>query len=338
MKNKTWKIVITIFNLWCVVITAGLAGFWIYKFALNEDLSAVYYKEYYDYKDDTYPSMSMCFRNPFRSFKIDHGEQFNHSNLENYLSGKGSMEMANIVYEDITLQLDDYLINYWIRWRNGSESLYLPSTYEWHPVSVSYSGFWREMFFKCFDLESPSKYVEIISLKIDNMVFPHGSRPNFQGFFIMFHYPNQILRPSLFSKYIWGTQKFQNDSGYGMRFSVENVEIYKRRRDCVKNWLGYDTEVMEFYMHNAGCRPPYYTEKHNLPLCNTSKQMQEIGSSLSLGMHYDVPPPCKAMENINFKYEELDYSGTKWESYGHFWCELIMPNILFKVIISYIFF
>lgn len=298
MRINKWKIFTSVFNVICITITVGLAGFWTYKFALNEDLCAVEYKEYYHNEDDVYPSMSMCFR-----------------------------------VENVTFQLTDYLISYWILWRNGRDKVYPPSAYTWTPIRVSYSGFWREWFFKCFSLEIPSRYVEAVSVHIDNMVFPHGRRPKHFTFFVTFHYPNQILRQSHVKKHHWHLNRKRYDSDYDMRFDVENVETFKRRRNCTKNWLGYDDEVIEYYLQKTGCRPPYYTEKYNLPLCNTSKQLQEIRSRLSLGVHNDFSPPCKALENINFRSEENDLHGTEWESNGHFWCTMFVPNVRFKVTI-----
>ena len=279
------------------------------------------------------PSMSLCFRSPFKSSTVSDGRELNHSHLESYLSGKGTVEITHLKYEDTTLQLTDYLVSYYVRWRNGSAKTYLPSEYKWNPIRVSYSGFWREIFYKCFSLEITSKYIEALSVKINNMVFPHGKRPTYLGFVVMLHYPNQILRPSLFNKYTWEVQREKHDSIYAMRFYVENVEIFKRRKHCVENWAGYDSDVIDHQMQKMRCRPPYHTSRHHLPLCNTSKQMKEIGSLLSLGMDYNYPPPCKAMENINYNYVEQDVGNLKWGSNGHFWCGVYIQNIIYKVYI-----
>ena len=195
----------------------------------------------------------------------------------------------------------------------------------------SYSGFWREFLIKCYSVRVPTKDVIVLSLNINNMIFPNGMRPRYSEFIVIFHYPNQLLRFSLFSKWAWVRQNYPNNSAYDMRFFVENIEIYKRRRNCIENWKDYDAEVKEFVLKRIGCRPLYHTSKSSLPLCNKSKQMQQIKTSLSLGVKHGVLPPCKAMENINFKYEELDLHGTEWESQGNFWLNMFIPNLAFKV-------
>ena len=39
-------------------------------FSLNEDISLVEYKRYYEKKTDVFPALSLCFSNPFSASKL----------------------------------------------------------------------------------------------------------------------------------------------------------------------------------------------------------------------------------------------------------------------------
>ena len=155
-------------------------------------------------------------------------------------------------------------------------------------------------------------------------------RPILWDFFVMFHYPNQVLRTSLFNKYIWPTSRKQNGSTYEKVFTVENVEIFKRRKNC-KDWQDYDKNVMENFIKKVGCSPPYYWRSKNVPVCNTAKQMKEMASNILLSTDHGIEPPCKSLEFMTFKYSEIDYEGTPYDTVGDFWISLVIPNLIFKV-------
>ena len=107
-----WKIFSIVFNFCCIALALSLAFFWLYKFLLNEDSTTVEYQEYYGRKDDVIPVMTICFGNPFISSTVSNKREFNHSHLESYLKGKGTVELVHLDYENVTLQLTDYLISY----------------------------------------------------------------------------------------------------------------------------------------------------------------------------------------------------------------------------------
>ena len=329
MKLVSWKIFNYVFTICCISTTLAMAGFWAYKFALNEDLCTLDYKYYYESKEDVYPSMSICFQSPFVSTIRNGSGELNAHILESYLSGKLEFKTLDINYEDITFNLTDYLMEYWVLWRNGSDKTYKPSEYKWRHPYVSYRGFWVVNFYKCFSIEIPDKDIMEVSVLLSNEIFSQSIRPTHWGFLALFHYPNQLLLPSVARKYIWPTQTNQND--YEMRFYAENLEIFRRRKNCDFNWTNYDNEVIEYHINRIGCRPLYHISKNHLPLCTDKQRLQEIASILSLSGNHKCPPPCKAMEKINYKYEINELTRSDWESKGHFWCTLIMQESRFKV-------
>ena len=239
------------------------------------------------------------------------------------------MEKLDFNYEDVTLQITDYLVKYWVLWRNGSTKYYLPYEYKWNAPYVSYSGFFRDRFYKCFAIELPDNYTQGLSIMFSNKVFLQGFKKRSDAFMVVFHLPNQILRTDITRRRAWPIRKNQND--YSMRFIVHNVEMFKRRRNCNQNWVDYDNEVIQYHMQKVGCRPPYHISNHTLPICQSNKQMKDIALRLSLGISHDFVPPCKGMEVVNYKYREAELSGSKWGSTGHVWSTLYIQDSRYKV-------
>jgi hypothetical protein len=334
MAITKWKVFSYAFNFLCISLTFGLIVFWIYKFTLNEDLSIVEYQEYQKNVNDDFPLLSLCFRNPFVDDKGARMNETTRRHLEKYLLGTvESTEITHGEYSKMTFELKDFVKRYYILWRTGSSESFLPSDYQWKNVSKSFSGFWMGKFFKCFSLEYPSKFATTFSVEIENSVFPDGVRPRIYDFIAIFHYPNQILRTSHFSKYIWNNVRTQNGSIYESVFIADNVEIVQRRKRCSQNWANHDAEVMEHFVQKVGCTPPYYVSKSVLPLCTNNVELKNISDGISIGNnHRMISPPCKSMENINFKYDEVDWKGTVYGSTnGTFWMTLRIPSMVFKV-------
>ena len=108
MTFRKWELLVYIFNCLCIGSTAGLIAFWIYKFTLNEDLSFVEYKEYNSDTDDYYPSLSLCFRNPFVNYKRTYMNGSERLRLEAYLLGnEEGTEMSYDNYNKLTFDLTD---------------------------------------------------------------------------------------------------------------------------------------------------------------------------------------------------------------------------------------
>ena len=150
-------------------------------------------------------------------------------------------------------------------------------------------------------------------------------------FFVMFHYPNQVLRPFLFNNHYWPTVRPMNDSTYEMLFNVENVEIMKRRKDCNPKFVNYDEQIMEHFVRQIGCSPPYYETNLKVPICSTSNELKRFSQDVYLGMHHGFDPPCKSLEFMTFKYNEIEFKGTSFDSGGNFGITFVVENLIFKV-------
>jgi hypothetical protein len=129
---------------------------------------------------------------------------------------------------------------------------------------------------------------------------------------------------------MWPTLRQQNGSTYEMYFTVENVEIFKRRKKC-KEWKNYDENVMDILIQKVGCSPPYYLQTKDVPVCNTDKQMKEMASTIALGKDHGIEPPCKSLEFMTYKYSEFELKGTSADNVADFWITMKIPNLIFKV-------
>ena len=335
---RKWQFFELSFKTLCLMITLGLILFWSYKFILNEDLSIVAYKEYDDEKDGSpYLSQALCFRSPFLSsdkMQINKSQKLAY---EKYLSGDASEDNTVLNYQDSALNLTDYIQNYYIRSRNGTRSYYEPNQYKFQSIKNSFNGFWLGNLFRCFNIVMPDHGVAEISILVNNSIFNEGIRPMVWDFFVMFHYPNQILRPSLFENHYWPTPRAVNDSTYEMLFYVENVEIFKRRKDCNPKYLNYDDQIMEYFVKKIGCSPPYYETKLDVPTCTTLEDLKKFSTNVYLGMHHGFDPPCKSLEFMTFKYSEIDFKGTTFDIGGNFAVSFVVSNLIHKVNVSLVY-
>lgn len=179
------------FHLLCMFSTITLTGWCLYKYTLDEDVSLVEFVNFNDDKQRLYPAITMCFWNPFYNEKLKNiGTGINASPYSKFIQGNHwDNRMSSIDYDDVTVSLEDYIIEIGVQygnfttrvWRNnfreGSKPRDMPSFY--------ISG--RNWGSKCFSFNMP--YVKgvpvvsfIVGIKAD--IFPNGKRaafPNFDG-------------------------------------------------------------------------------------------------------------------------------------------------------------
>ena len=84
------------FALVCALAAVSICVYWIYKYRLDEDLSVITYRKFYEREHDVYPTVSLCFNNPFlRQHLTDSG--VNESSYLGFLTGEYfSEEMLKI--------------------------------------------------------------------------------------------------------------------------------------------------------------------------------------------------------------------------------------------------
>ena len=330
----TWKTINSIFHGVCLVATFSLVVYWMYMFSLNEDTSLVQYKRYYEDKEDVYPTLSLCFRNPFSDQKLGReGADLNRTAYFQFLNGDYiTPKIKNIDYKSITLNISASIIRYWISYHDGSDQYY-EATYR--RLVNSFNGFlWDGHFYGCYRLQIPDdKNITYFSVELKNNVFTVERRPMHFDFFTLIHYPNQLLASLGSLKYSW-VERLTNNS-YSMRFKIDKVEVIRRRnrlsQPCHDDWKHYDEVVLAEHTQKIGCRAPYQEIGKGVRLCSTKSEMKQSRFFLRSDLN-GMLQPCKTLQKVIYEYTETDLSTTNFGSQNSFWIGLILRDPYFMEI------
>ena len=94
------------FKFLCILTACWMAGFWIYKYAKNEDITLIEYKTFKDSNSMELPSMSICFVDPFVNKNTSSGSNntINTKIYMKYLLGDKDLypNYSSINYEDLS--------------------------------------------------------------------------------------------------------------------------------------------------------------------------------------------------------------------------------------------
>jgi len=336
MKEKSCKCVVLLFHILCWISTITVTSYQLYTFILNDDLCIVDYKTYYNDPSDVYPVLSLCFKNPFMANKfVNMNTNINETSYKEFLDGKYfSSEMWSLDYNSIILDMSEYVVMYWMEWRNGSHGTFSHAENKIQLFRSTYSGFWRKSFYNCYGLQmNDAGETQSFSVMLKNQIFPTGNRPIGYDFFTLIHYPNQLLRSTRFFKYAWPQRK--NNDTYSARFRINQMEIIKRRnkyqKRCNVDWENHDNNILMKHLRRVGCRAPYQNSTVEFRNCSTSDEMKKARFSLRFD-EYGVNPPCKSMEKVMYSYTEAGLSSSGWSGSGHFWIGIYFRDPTFKEI------
>ena len=261
----------------------------------------------------------------------------NETSYLNFLDGNYFVpEMLTIDYKNIKLDIPNYVVEYWIQWRNGSSETYYFKNDGRKLFISSYDGFWFQGFYNCYAMQvPPDEQVQIFTVLVKNNIFPSGNGRQDYDMMTLLHYPNQLLTSLKTIKYVWPIR--ETNDNYVMRFRIEGVEIMRHRNKgshpCNNNWENYDDDVIVKHSNTVGCRAPYLDPSTDIAPCSTKDQMKKARLTLRTD-EYGTLPPCRAMEKIYYTYEESELKGTEWEGTGHFWAGIYLFDQQFKEIIQ----
>ena len=338
MRHSNYEHFRTVFRGICWAATVILLCYWLYFFALDEDICLVDYKEYYDTPTHTFPLLSICLKNPFSNEKFSReSDEINPESYVSFLQGTHfNAKMTNITYKSVLLNISEYVNQYWIEWRNGNAELFSISKKPREIFRSSFSGFYGSRFYNCYSLQIPhDKAIMAFQVELKNDIFPLGIRDNNYSTFTLLHAPNQLLTSGQTLKFT-GPMRKANDS-YALRFKVKGVEILKRRnkrlQQCHENTKNYDFVIIEEHAKRVGCSPPYHDRIDGMPVCATKEKIAASRFSFRFD-NYGVQPPCEGIEKIYYTVEEDEMEGTDWINPGNFWIGSIIHDPKFKEIIQ----
>ena len=328
------------FALCCVFTTILICVYWVYKYRLDEDLSVITYRKFYEREHDVYPTVSLCFNNPFLTQHLaDSG--VNESSYLGFLTGEYfSEEMLKINYENVTIDISNYVEGYMIYFSNGSH-IQVDSEKNIDKIKsltyISYNGIhgMRGGFFKCFALNIP-KVRDLLTFRIliSNKIFPSGIRPTYATFRAVYHLPAQFFLSYINQQWIW-PYRAANDS-YKMRFIMGSntllIKRNKKNRRCIDSYENYDNWVLEVYKNEAKCNIPYEKADDQLPMCNGNERKKRASLSYDVVERKHLNKPCKTMEVMDMKHLESTMATPKGENFGHFWFSVMFQQRTFTEI------
>ena len=314
----------------CVLSTLSICAYWIYEFWLDEDLSVITYREFYKKPDDAHPTISLCLETPFLPQRLaEYG--VNESVYADFLTGGYfSKEMLRINYENVTIDVLDYIDEYKIYLNNGTviksdSGLSIESITKL--VYVSYSGIYgysyhAAAFFKCFALDIP-RFRDLLMFRIliSNNIFRNGERPTYRSLRAVYHMPQQFMLSGVNQKWIW-PKRAVNES-YKMRFIIGGNTIMRKRNKresrCIESCDNYDDWVMQHHKNEAQCNIPYGKQDKQFPLCNTSETMKRGLVQGGIVERKNLARPCKTMKGLQVEHLESTMGAPNGKQVGKFW-------------------
>ena len=335
------------FTFVCVSTTFSMVVYWAYKFNLDENISVITYRKFYEREDDVYPTISMCLINPFLKQRLA-DYRVNQSSYLEYLKGEYfSEDMLKVNYNNVTIDIKDSIKGYKMYFRNGSdfEVKFEPETNvkeKQKLAHVSYNGFyWSWGFKKCFSLDIPRiQGLQIFRILLSNNIYQttHGKRPTYIGFTAVYHMPHQFLLSQENMKWTWPYRGVHES--YKTRFLIGDVTIMKSRNKhhhrCIEACVDYDNWVMELHKNETKCNIPYLKVDEKLPMCRSKTLIKRGLVEKYIAFRKDLLQPCRKMENIDVQNLETTTTpsddATIKEHVGEFWFSVNFKNPTFKEI------
>ena len=314
------------FYYFCILASFFATLWCILEYKKDYDITEISYQNF-DSKlpGNQYPSMSLCFLNPYRRDFLSHfnDEEINITSYSKFIKGDlWNDDMLSIDYNSATIDLRDYIISSCIT-PGGQETMVdtrCLTIDDIEPLTlVSPMGV-----YKCFTLSyNIGVNLNEVLLAVNNSIFPDGWRPTQNHFMVVFHYPNQIIRSVTTALSDWPPLKDRKKyhTYHVMKLYLTNIEILKRRRDgrqpCY-DWETYDNQTIEDVVQSVGCRPPYWTSKTNYELCKSSQQIRKAGiqhwaKMFQMDTYQPYVPPCIEVQKIDIMFTEVSGEEVKNE-------------------------
>ena len=336
------------------------------RFKKNDDVSLISFKTFHDGKKDLYPTITMCFYNPFLELELEkYGSGINITSYSKYLQGHNfDNRMKNIFYDNVTVSLEYYLLAISGKLENKSY-FWLYDHENKHKLShlannPPYYISFRSGLAKCFSFDIPfidDTVIWSLFIKIKASIFPNGVRPRkiyFDGtdateggFTVSFHYPRQRYRSNFNNKYHWPIPKNtigqirKEIVGYDMQFRIRNIEVLnhrnKREKPCNSDWSNDDPILVQKMLNHVGCIPPQLAFMDILPICNDQLKILEAHNALSYPTTDDLrsyETPCREIRKLQYEYSEYYVTSNAVETDKKNWSRIriYFPETSYKYI------
>ena len=154
------KIITLSFKLVCVLIAVFLSICCFYEYFLDNDVTLVDIKRFHENDEAVYPSVMLCFYNPFLKDSLQkYSPTINTTLYKRFLVGDyWAEEMNNVDYDKVTIDINKYFLGYDIMYTDTRPRRYCSNNKTigkdgWTPPRVSL----RTPSMKCFTVDIPFK-------------------------------------------------------------------------------------------------------------------------------------------------------------------------------------
>ena len=328
------SIVRNCFNAGCFLAAFGMSIFWCYKFWKDEDLCVVDYKLFESSEDVEMPVLSFCFYYPVYEWKLQsYNATFTTRNYHEFLQGSKDIDgYENVDFDFVSVNLSDSYYSELIGFKNGSSKKTGWPNFFNGPLRVTFSGFYFGRLMKCFGIKLKNKDIAWGKFEFNSNVYPYKIRPKsgkpLQPLTFI-HLPNKLLLSGSTVKESWPERN--NDQEYTMNFIITSVDVLKRRnkrsRKCIEDAVEYDHEIMKNHLNSIGCKPIYLNVEGNFTVCQEKEQIERAFFDINLVQNYWTPP-CTTLQNVNYRYEEIDQTSTK----DKFVVQLALPSTFKEIL------
>ena len=320
MVTITQKDFYNCFYLLCLLFALLMTLWASLEYVKNEDIIEISYRKFNPNEEDgQYPAISLCFAKPYNESIFSNKVGYpNSSSYDDFVTGKQwNRTMMEIDYDHVTINIRDHLLDTCMLTTraekchriNKIETIVFPS-----PLGVLKCFSFHQILGFDYEYNDKEKInLDEVMIAIYTSIFPNNTRPPSGQFFVMFHYPFQLIRSIYTTFYNWPGRENLLPTYYSMQFYIQAVEKLKRRtgwnHHCY-DWKYFDSQTMEDVMSAVGCKPTYWNSRHNHPKCNNSDQMKKIklhnqAKLFQNDQFQKVVPPCVEIKKIDIKFEEI---------------------------------
>ena len=205
-----------LYQVLCIAAAVGMTTFCIVKYVKNESVVSVNHREFHQTPTDVYPSISICFGQPF--MKTNNTEDAKVENMMKGLKKWNQSLLENVTYEDMTIKLDANEIKYVILEYGPKSKIICQQSDCFKTIGDARK--------KCFThdikFEGHSKLL-FIEIHLDNAkstLADHNMK-------IYLHHPGQLFRNSL--QPVLNSKRSSNRSL--ITFNIQSVTVLRKRED-----------------------------------------------------------------------------------------------------------
>ena len=245
--------------------------------------------------------------------------------------------MEYVDFDNVTLNLPEYYLADITGFRNGTTHIGERPNFYNGPLQVTFAGFYSKLLIKCYGLQLKDKDIYDASYIFKSNLFPNGIRPTDgsplkPASFI--HLPNRFLLATSTLKFTWPTRL--SNSSYEMVFMLTGGDVVRRRNKrsepCISDKIDYDQKVINEHVEKVGCKPPYFKGHQNYSICSTIEELRDAVFDVYF-IRNKLKKPCTSLQNMNYRYNEVDYTVETITDTSEFHVVLILFD-MFKEILQ----